>query len=126
MIKIVFFLSLIYFISCNSNCNDKFGDNSPTKVKDCTSVKADENKKCCYYEYKCPDYYNTVRECSQLGVNVDIKQEIDNEYLYGKEPCDQSELKINIICNDEDEDEEERNNSCYLKIGMLLILGLLF
>jgi len=61
MIKIIFFLSLIYLISCESDCERIYKTESPAKAKDCTSTKSNENKLCCYYEFKCPNPALTER-----------------------------------------------------------------
>ena len=122
MIKIVFLLSLIYFISCSDCTQYTTNNGNPKKVKDCTSIKSDENKRCWFTEFKCLDPSLSDRnanQCNDFDINADLSKISADLEESGTIDC---EMKVNIICSE----DKERNNSSYLKIGVLLILGLLF
>ena len=130
MIKIVFLLSLIYYISCQSESDSEcsqftkvLGD-QPQKASQCTALKASsENRKCCFFELKCPDDSDaSLNICRELPKDADISQEIDKLESEGGGPVECTNAKVNIKC----EDGDEINNPSYLKIGILLILCLLF
>ena len=90
--------------------------------EDCTSIKSDENKRCCFTEFKCLDpseSHLNANQCNDIDINADLSAVSAQLEDSGTIDC---EMKVNIICSE----DEERNNSCYLKIGVLLILGLLF
>ena len=113
MIKIIFLLTLIYFTNC-SEC-DNYG--IPNNAKECISLQANDNRMCCLFRTKCSD--QDLKSCTQFDNNIDIKTYIQELESDEKDKC--GDIKIDIICH-----EDEVNNSFYLKIGILLILGLLF
>ena len=113
MIKIIFLLTLIYFTNC-TECDNYL---NPKNAKECIPLQADVNRMCCLYITKCSN--EELKSCTQFDKNEDIKTTIQELESAGKDSC--GDLKIDIICH-----EDEVNNSFYLKIGILLILGLLF
>ena len=115
MIKILFLLTLIYLTNCNSECTDY---NYPTKAKDCISLKADGSRICCMLVLNCLSDPNEEKMCIEEEKDFNLQEQIAHEE---SEVSGCINTKANIICN-----ENEVNNSCYLKIGILLILGLLF
>jgi len=120
MIKIVLVLSLIYFTSCQtpSECTKA----SPKKASDCFSLKPNEGI-CCFHKYSCPDDEDIVFRCRDRPNGQTLEEAKNQALIIGTGAgCDDSVTKIEIICNEND----ERYMSWNLKIGMLLILGLLF
>ena len=121
MKKFVFLLALIYSMSCNP-CYD-LGD--PSTANDCISRNSsNKNEICCFQEIIDKDK-NIVdgKECLSIK---DDKEEI-NKYIQGytndmKNNHNQN-IEVKVKCT---EDEDAKNNSSYLKIGLILILGLLF
>ena len=112
MIKIIFLLTLIYF----TNCSECTNYNNPNNAKECIPLQAEANEMCCFFINKCLN--DEFKSCDVIDKNADInvvKQNLESS----ASNCDN--LKVDIICH-----EDEVNNSFYLKIGILLILGLLF
>ena len=113
MIKIIFLLTLIYF----TNCNECVDYGIPNNAKECIPLQADANQMCCLFRTICSG--EELKSCTQFDKNLDIKTYIQELESAQKAGC--GDIKIDIICH-----EDEVNNSFYLKIGILLILGLLF
>ena len=57
-----------------------------------------------------------LSSCASVSKNVTTSKDLEADHNL---ECES--VKVNIICH-----EDEVNNSYYLKIGILLILGLLF
>ena len=115
MIKIIFLLTLIYFTNCNE-CDD-YG--IPNNAKECISLDTEEGNKCCFVDAKCQGIISQLKFCLEENKDNDVKT--IKEALESDDIGQCEKPKVNVIC-----DENELNNSCYLKIGILLILGLLF
>ena len=116
MIKIIFLLILIYFTYC-SECMEY---NNPQNAKECLSQPTGNGKKCCFVDLICRGDNSEIKECSEENIEDD-KQTITQMLEYEDTGvCNSPKVNV-LIC-----DENELNNSCYLKIGILLILGLLF
>jgi len=111
MIKIVLLLTFICF-SCEGDCNQYNG--IPKKAKDCVYLEADTDKDCCYYEYQCKDQ-EPYLICQEKLKDKSAEQERSDEESVKKD------CKVIVKCTDDTDD-----NSSYLKIGILLIIGLLF
>ena len=117
MIKIIFLLTLIYFTYC-AECSNY---NNPQNAKVCLSLQTEDGKKCCFVDILCRgDVNRQIKICSEENKNDDsqtITQLFESE---DSGICDSPKVNV-LVC-----EENELNNSCYLKIGILLILGLLF
>ena len=116
MIKILFLLTLIYFTNCDSECVVYDGD--PINAKECISLQADENKMCCMLVFKCENDPKERKMCTEEDKDFNMAARI--EFEESDNPSCEN-IKANFICH-----ENEVNNSSYLKIGIFLILGLLF
>ena len=113
MKKIFFLLNLIYFIGCQSDqldCND---NQIPNNLKECLSRKVNkENVECCFLE-------------------------ITNNGAFFDAACCQNDETLNLYINEYKKDmgegldfkvqckEDTPNKALYLKIGFLLILGII-
>ena len=119
MIKIVFLLTLIYFTCCDPLSECLSYNEYPKNAKECISLQAETNRMCCLLEYKCQDKPIITRLCDEEDEDFDV--EATSKDLEADHTLECESVKVNIICH-----EDEVNNSYYLKIGILLILGLLF
>ena len=116
MTKIIFLLTLIYF----TYCTECISYENPQNAKECLSLQTDDGNKCCFVDYKCANDNLQIKTCIEENKNDDaqtIIQTIESEDLG---ICNSPKVNV-LTC-----EENELNNSCYLKIGILLILGLLF
>ena len=111
MKKIFFLLNLIYFIGCQSgevNCDY---NKEPNNLKDCLSRKVNkENVECCFLEI------------TLNGVLSDTACYQNDETLNGFIDSYKSEegIDVKVQCK-----EDTPNKALYLKIGFLLILGII-
>ena len=110
-----FLLTLIYFTNC-IDCSDY---DNPQSIKECISLHIEEGNKCCFIDAKCQVIISQLKFCTEENKDYDVKT--IKEALEYDDIGQCENPKVNVICN-----ENELNNSCYLKIGILLILGLLF
>ena len=115
MIKIIFLLNLIYF----TNCIECIRYENPQGIKDCISLQTEEGNRCCFVDAKCQGEISQLKFCTENDKSFDAQK--ITEVLESDDIGTCAKPKVNVIC-----DENELNNSCYLKIGILLILGLLF
>ena len=132
MKKAIIILSLIYFISCSTLCDDK--ENLPTKKEDCYERETSlVEKECCYLyiELSVLGVKNNSTFCFEFEIGADLEKEKkkaiqDIEALGGKVDV------LDLYCSShEKEDTSEQDttkpysSSSYLRIGFLLILCLL-
>ena len=113
MKKIFFLLNLIYFIGCQSgeiNCDY---NQEPNNLKECLSRKVNkENVECCFLEM----FDNGVlvdRACYQ-------NDETLNGFIDGYKDDVGEGIDVKVQCK-----EDTPNKALYLKIGFLLILGII-
>ena len=74
-------------------------------------LEPDPDKDCCYYDYQCKDK-EPYPICQEKLKGKSEEQERSDEESVNKD------CKVIVKCTDD--------NSSYLKIGILLIIGLLF
>ena len=119
--KKIFFLLLIVFIR-GGNGRECFTDPKPNSIEECFSREVEDGKKCCYADFKTTGS-NGGEYCYDFDIGLDNAQcanVIKDEY--GEyNPSD-----IKVICEGDPIEEKHTNNTSYLKIGLLFILGLLF
>ena len=127
MKKLIIILSLIYFISSKSVCEDI--QNIPTKKSNCYARESSftENE-CCYSNIKVTSFYGqTIKQivCSEFKIGTDLKKLKRNI----TQKIEEKGLKVDsfdLICPSQDDspDPPETNSSStsFLKLGFLLIL----
>ncbi len=127
MKKILLSSLLFFFIICQES-NGCF-DTLPKKVKDCYSAELEESDtKCCFHEMKCDGI-----DCRDFNGNFCLEipiEKTDSDELeqYVKDYYSSWNVYgIKVRCEgDGYDDSDTRNNSFYLKIGLLFMTGLLF
>ena len=148
MKKAIIILSLIYFISCSSLCEDD--ENLPTKKEDCYDRETSlAEKECCYAYMEITLFDQTAKAntCFELELGSDLEEgkkkaieEIEkfggkvhafDLYCSSHEKEDTSEEDTSEKDTSEEDTSEKDTTkpissfSSYLRIGFLLILYLL-
>ena len=152
MKKAIIILSLIYFISCSSLCDDN--ENLPTKKEDCYERETSfVEKECCYayIDITLMGMKSESKSCFEFEIGADFEEEkkkvieeieslggkIDAYDLYcsshEKEDTseedtsekDTSEKDTSEKDTSEKDTTKPNSSSSYLRIGFLLILCLL-
>ena len=121
MKKVIIILSLIYFISCTSLCEDF--EYVPTKKEDCyekeTTVTQNE---CCFLsiDYTFGEQKQSSMSCDEIPLGFDLEEE-KKKIIQNSEAMGVKVDSINIYCHSH-EKKPDTSSSSYLKIGFLLIL----
>ena len=120
MKKILFFLLLIVFVRVDDKCMDSF---NPSKKSDCFSVSTSNDQKlqCCFVDFKSQEYPDHSPSCYEFEKG---KSNADLVEIFKEGYPDATNIKV--ICEGDPIEDEHTNNTSYLKIGLLFILGLLF
>ena len=118
MIKILLLLPLIYFISCEF-CRDV----KPNSFEDCLLGDTDDSDKCCFfYDVKTNQsgIYLPEKLCFEVPIGLDSDKSLEHDIKQSKR---MGVYEAKIDC---EKKEKKENSSYYLKIGVLLIICLLF
>ena len=138
MKKAIIILSLIYFISCSSLCEDD--ENLPTKKEDCYDRETSYVEKECCYTYIDVTIFNQTKKaksCFESELDADLEEE-KKKAIEEIESLGGKVYALDIYCSShEKEDTSEKDTSekdttkpnfffsSYLIFGFLLILYLL-
>ena len=124
MKKVIIILSLIYFISCSSYCEDTTS-NVPTKKEDCYERQTTVTKnECCFAtgEFTLDGQKKSSMSCGEVPLGSDL-EEVKKKAIQEAEAIGIKVDSFNIYCpSHEKKSDIPSSSSSYLKIGFLLIL----